>query len=60
MKPNYQKIIEEAVEVGVRRGINRSYKYCDNPTELQLENQIVECVIQEIHEWFEFDNFKFD
>lgn len=56
MKPNYQKIVEELVESGVRRGYFRSFKHCDDPTDEQTINTICDCVIEEFYNWFRFDD----
>ena len=33
MKPNFRKVLEMALEEGVRYGYNRAHKHIENPTE---------------------------
>lgn len=55
MKPNTFRIIQEAVENGVALGYNRAYKHSDAPSEEVMKQQIYEAVMNEICEWFVFD-----
>ena len=58
MKPNIYRIIQEAVESGVALGYNRAYKHSDSPTEEQIKLKIYDAVMNEICEWFTFDEVK--
>lgn len=58
MKPNTYKIIQEAVENGVAVGYNRAYKHSDAPSGEELRNKIYDAVMNEICEWFVFDEVK--
>lgn len=57
MKANEYKVMREAVEIGVRFGVNRAYKHsdADPPTELQQE-YMVEEIMNSICEWFNFQD----
>ena len=55
MKVNEYKLIEKCVEDGIQFGLNRAFKYNDAPTDEEIVNEIVSAVMQELCEWFEFD-----
>lgn len=55
MKPKIRVILEMAIEAGVRRGYSRAHKHVENPTEGAIIDQIEECVMSEIYEYFTFD-----
>lgn len=55
MKPNFYKILEMAVEQGVSYGYRRAHKHVENPTELMICDHIEQCVMEQIHEYFTFD-----
>jgi hypothetical protein len=48
-------VIEQCVEVGVGRGIRRAHQHTDAPTREDLEREVVRAILEEIGEWFEFD-----
>lgn len=60
MKPNIYRILQEAVESGIELGYNRAYKHSDGEllTQGVLKQKIHEAVMNEICEWFVFDEFK--
>ena len=55
MKPNFHKVLEIALEEGVRYGYNRAHKHVENPTEGAIIDSIVEQVMNSFDEWFDFD-----
>lgn len=55
MKANMYKLIERCVEEGVQYGYNRAYKHTDTPTEDQIKLAVTDAVMNEICEWFDFD-----
>ena len=55
MKPNFRKVLEIALEEGVRYGYSRAHKHIENPTEGAIIDSIVEQVINSLDEWFDFD-----
>jgi hypothetical protein len=55
MKPNILKLLERCIEDGVQTGVYRSFKYTDEPTREQIVEQVLHNVMNELHEWFEFD-----
>jgi archaeosine-15-forming tRNA-guanine transglycosylase len=55
MKPKFRVILEQAIEEGVRRGYSRAHKHVENPTEDAIIEQIEDCVMSAIYEYFTFD-----
>jgi hypothetical protein len=56
MRPRIYPLVEEAVEVGTRRGYRLAHKHVENPTEEAIIDKITDCVMGEIAERFVFDN----
>ena len=56
MKAKTLVILEMAIEVGIRRGWNRAHKHIENPNEATIRDNIEECVMSEIHEYFSFED----
>lgn len=59
MKPKMRVILEMAIEEGVRRGYSRAHKHVENPTEGAIIEQIEDCVMSAIVEYFTFDDEDF-
>jgi predicted Zn-dependent protease with MMP-like domain len=55
MKVKTLVILEMAIEQGVARGYRRAHKHIENPNEGTICDNIEECVMTEIHEYFSFD-----
>ena len=55
MKPKLLPILERAIEEGTNLGYNRAFKHTDAPDETLIKYKIYEAIMEEIHEWFEFD-----
>jgi len=55
MTPNILKLLERCIEDGVHTGVHRSFKYADQPSREEIVAQVLHNVMNEIHEWFEFD-----
>ena len=58
MKPRYYKLLEKCIENGVDEGLARAYKYTEEPDRQRIEQEIYHAITNEIHEWFEFEEFK--
>ena len=56
MKVKTLVILERAIEEGVRRGYRRAFKHVENPTELMICDHIEQCVMEQIHEYFDFED----
>ena len=54
MKPKFLPLLEECIENGARRGYFRAHKHVDKPTDEAILDAITECIMGEIHEWFDF------
>lgn len=48
-------IIDRAVSEGVAYGLHRAYKYSDNPSNEQLQDQIERAVMHELSEIIDFE-----
>lgn len=55
MRVNEYRVLADAVENGVTRGVNRAYKHNDNPDGPAFVDNIVINVLSEICEYFRFD-----
>jgi hypothetical protein len=53
MKPKVYPVLEMAVEDGVVYGLNRAYKYTDDPSREEIIAQITNSVMNSICEWFD-------
>lgn len=55
MKPKFYAVLNQAIEEGVARGVNRAFKSTDNPTRELIRSEVERNVNDAIHEWFYFD-----
>ena len=55
MKAKEYQVLDMAVESGVRGGWHRAHKHTDKPTPEAIQEAIVQAVLNDICEWFEFD-----
>jgi len=59
MKPNFRKVLEMALEEGVRYGYNRAHKHVENPHEDAVVDNVVDGAMNSLYEWFDFeDNYE--
>lgn len=56
MKPNFSKVLDEALTTGVGYGVNRAFKHTDNPDPEHIKQQVMDAIWTELYEWFEFDD----
>ena len=56
MKPKIYAILSEAVEIGIRFGYTRAFKYTDSPSEQSILDDIHDSVMAEVCQRFTFDN----
>jgi hypothetical protein len=56
MKVKEYNVLVDCVERGVVYGMNRAYKHSDTPTPAYINEQIIDAVLLEICEYFNFDN----
>jgi hypothetical protein len=59
MKTKFRVILEMAIEEGVRRGYHRAHKHVENPTEDAIIEQIEDCVMSAITDYFTFEDGDF-
>jgi hypothetical protein len=55
MTPKFMQLLEQCILDGVVIGHTRAYKHNDAPTKTDINMSIVQEVMNEIHEWFDFD-----
>lgn len=53
MKPKVYPVLEMAVDDGVVYGLNRAYKYTDNPSREEIVAQVTDSVMNSLCEWFD-------
>ena len=58
MKPKSYNLLDKCVADGVSLGLNRAYKYDPNPTKEVIEREVCNSVMNEICEWFDFEELK--
>jgi hypothetical protein len=56
MKPNFRKVLEMALEEGVRYGYNRAHKHVENPHQDAVVDCVVEGAMNSLYEWFVFED----
>lgn len=56
MKVRFSALLQDCIEKGVRRGWQRAHKYVEAPSDLVIFDNIEECIMGEIYEWFSFDD----
>ena len=59
MKPKFRRVLETALEEGVRLGYNRAHKHVENPHEDAVVDLVVEGAMNSLYEWFEFPEEKY-
>lgn len=57
MKANIYKIITECIESGIRLGWGRAHKHTDTPGEDVIKERIESAIMEQICEYFEFDDY---
>lgn len=55
MKPKFRRVLETALEEGVRLGYNRAHKHIQNPHDNVIVDSVVENVMLCLDEWFDFE-----
>lgn len=56
MKAKEYNVLTRCIEEGVMRGWNRAYKHEENPDPQHIRDQIEQAVLNEICEWFDFED----
>lgn len=60
MKAKEYNLIAQCVENGVMLGWNRAHKHNDEPDPQQIRDAIEQAVLNEICEWFDFEEIRDD
>ena len=60
MKPKLLPLLEQCIEDGILRGYVRAFKHDSDPPEAHIRDTIYNCIMEEIHEWFEFEINNYD
>lgn len=55
MKAKDYLVLQMCIENGVTRGYFRAHKHTDTPDEAQMLDAMYQAVMEDILEWFEFD-----
>ena len=58
MTPKFTQLLEQCILDGVTLGHTRAYKHNDAPSKADINEAIVRAVLNELHEWFDFDETK--
>jgi hypothetical protein len=58
MTPKFIQLLEQCITDGVILGHTRAYKHNDAPSKSDINEAIVREVLNELHEWFDFDETK--
>ena len=58
MTPKFTQLLEQCILDGVVLGHKRAYNHNATPSESDINQSIVNEVLNEIHEWFDFDEAK--
>jgi hypothetical protein len=58
MKPKFMQLLERCIVNGVILGHNQAYKHNPTPERYEINQSICNEVMNEIHEWFDFDEGK--
>jgi hypothetical protein len=58
MTPKFIQLLEKCITDGVTLGHTRAYKHNDAPSRADINESIVREVLNEVHEWFDFDETK--
>jgi hypothetical protein len=56
MRPKVYPLLEQCIESGVAHGLRRAYKHDNSPSEEFIASSIVTSTLEELSEWFEFED----
>jgi len=56
MKPKFYYLLMQCVEDGVSIGYHRAYKHTENPSADLVKEKIEDAVLNQLHEWFIFED----
>jgi len=56
MRVKEYTVLTDCIERGVQYGMSRAYKYSDAPSEEHIKSVLIDAVLLEISEYFDFDH----
>jgi hypothetical protein len=56
MKPKLESVLLMCIENGTQLGLSRAHKHHDNPEEHIIKHHIVSAIMEDIYEWFDFED----
>jgi hypothetical protein len=56
MRVKEYTVLVDCVERGVRYGMSRAHKHTDTPSDDQITSAVIDAVLLEISEYFDFDD----
>ena len=60
MKPKLLPVLEQCIESGIQIGLNRAYKHNESPSHDVIADHIGREIMNQIYEWFDFDEETFE
>ena len=60
MKPKFNLVLEQCIESGIQFGLNRAYKHNETPSRDVIADHIGREIMNQIYEWFDFDEETFE
>ena len=56
MKVKSYPVLVRAIEDGYKIGWNRAHKHVENPSKDMIEDAVIQAILSEICDWFDFDD----
>lgn len=56
MTPKFNAVLDMCIENGLKLGFSRAHKHNDQPTEQQIIEKQFQAIMDEIYEWFDFED----
>lgn len=60
MKPKFNLVLEQCIESGIQFGLSRAFKHDDTPSREVIAEHVQREIMNQIYEWFDFDEEKFE
>lgn len=58
MKPKFDRVLDHCLETGITFGLNRAFKYEDNPSKEVIMENIMREVSNQFYEWFDIEGME--
>ena len=56
MKVKVERVIEDCLATGINLGWNRAHKHDETPSEGVIKDAIHDCIMEQLYEYFSFDD----